>query len=407
MGSSGNHENQNRFWANRRLLLLYQLSKNLDRTEYLLTDLITPNLYPRRIETDSWEAFRSFFALMHLQEFGVEPIELTLDPTYYHHTKAIPQFLHPKEQESHLHLETVMKSLRQPFSGLLEPCGIGDLVFVEEKPSDAEWDYLIAPQFIRTHLELNQKLLSEKLHTYLLHYARGELVHQRSYFGVNFMDHLMRAFLQKLQFRQGRQVHVTIGGLDHDEFLKIFADQFPEEYELWSLGKYDLPFWEHLLYSEQQGKLKILDLKTAMVDEYVETQFIGLDHICTQTRLRFTLPRAKLTQKALKEANTSISVIEVAKAEGNYFFTYLNRDYQRPIVLNRNHKSGELIYLLAKDGYAEFKRFRKVFDYIQSDHRFKLFAHSSYAQQPILARNNHGSIIPAKEVQIMLLDDVI
>ena len=389
-------------WSSRRLLLLYQSMQLSGRPQITLAHLLTPNQYPRSLSTASWEAFRTYTALTQLGELGVSTKAAKLNEAYYAYARE-PEGACPSSPINFpLGIGRVNQGWSQPFSSLLSPCGQGDFIFLSEKPEDSEWNSLIAPQFLELSLVANRKVVRKHLNDYFSAYRKGSLPLHKSHFGFRFMSRLMQRFLQVMRFRQGRGIILTLGG--QDEFLQTFKDEYEVEYELWKSGTYSLPFWDHLFYLEHLGELSVISIETKVQNHWQAEQVLGWNAIPIAATVRLELPEEKLLTSSAALKDESIHLIEVAESTGNRFFVYINGQYDRPVLFSRQHKSGDLIYTLTYSGFAEFDPFRRVYEYIQTDRRFKLFAQSGFSQIPILARDKEGYIVPAEGITFRPLE---
>ncbi|MEO0582142.1 MAG: hypothetical protein AAF135_07970, partial [Bacteroidota bacterium] len=204
-------------------------------------------------------------------------------------------------------------------------------------------------------------------------------------------------------FRQGRIMHIRLGEPNQDEFLKVFGKKYQDEFRLWQAGIYLLPFWTHLLYLQQQRKLTIQAI-TALPDEKVDThKVLGFNQVNLNTFLKISLSPKKPLKSYSNVDEDILHTIELTEADGQQFFAYLNHNYDRPILFSRNHKSGDLLYTLASDGYADFNRYNRVFEYLRTDKRFKLFAQSKFPHRSIVRRDKEGYIVPADGLSISFL----
>lgn len=389
-------------WPERKLLIVFHLLQSTQKSRYPLHEFIFPVRYPSSLTTPDWEAYRTFLCLAHLEEAGIRVRHVLVDPLLLIVNQAVHE-THP-EKLTKLDIRYVLKRLKSPHNESLDTQGEGEFIQMNGNPQQANLWQLLFPRFFYLEIDVNPGRIKSSLATYLKQYRAGVLQHSRSSFGFSFMNRLLTKFLKATAFRQGHRVHLSLQSGPEDEFIQLFRKEFPQEYQLWKKGNYRLPFFTHLIAFHHFGKLTLDTIKVKPTEDNHDLGTLAYHQAPMDIWIDLTLIRPK-AKRHLPFTNKPIKLIEATQTDDNEYFVYLNGQYDKPLFFNRKNKSGDLIYRLARDGYTEHKGFERVYEYINSDNRFKLFAKSNFALTRLLDRDDDGYIITAKAVSIRLLRD--
>jgi hypothetical protein len=285
----------------------------------------------------------------------------------------------------------------------------------KKEPSSRLQPLFIVPSFFTITIEVMPRKLKKILKAYLEHHKRGEVKSKnKTCFGYGFTKNLFKVFLKRIQFRQGKHARFQLGNHGpkktvQDEFTNTFEDAFPKEFSLWRKGKYCLGFFEHLFLLHFEKKITITEIQTVLpnlkqrIISSSPIRNLSLNHIHLPSIIRWDFPDY-VNKENEKISSDTIKVIEVIESSQDEYVAYVNRDHIRPISLNKKNESGGLIYEIAMNGEAEFSRYARGYEYIQSDKRFRLVSKSGTRHSKIIEVMD-GYIIPAKGVKITLLKE--
>ena len=308
-----------------------------------------------------------------------------------------------EDQSAILRLKNIIPVFEQSFCRGLDESGQGAYLFLAPKPTQSQWNELIAPHFFQFSLNIEKDVLKERMKDYLSRYGKEKLDSNKSYFGLSFMERLFKSFFKTMLFRQGRKMIIKLGRPKTDEFLQVFARKYQAEFLLWNEGIYSIPYWTHLLYLQHLGKLSLKSISVSVHEKLDSHKILGLNMVDLSVQIKISLSPKKPLKSYSNVDEDILHTIELTEADGQQFFAYLNHNYDRPILFSRNHKSGDLLYTLASDGYADFNWYNRVFEYLRTDKRFKLFAQSKFPHQSIVMRDKEGYIVPADGLSISFL----
>lgn len=400
------------FWSNRKLLICFTTWCNPGRTEYSILDFIFPVRYPRSIRTDSWEVVRVYQCIRQLNDLGIRVKQERLDPLYFafqgkkeaSKTKVANGFSPLSKSQILRELENMNDS----FFDLDEQIDIG-------KEGKAAWtkkcNQWVLPRFLHLTLEVDHKKLGQEIRTYLKAYFKGKLEKKQSRFGVKFNQQVFEKFLRTMQFRQGQVFHFSLGSIKEedymitDEFTEVFNNFFSNEAQLWQKGIYEFPFFHHLIALHFRKKLNFSrfnirhdDLENLLKDR-TALDWLGFDEVPLVTNLLISIPVKQLDEKAKASV---IQHIEVVESKQDEFIVYVNGVAERPILLSKKQGSGALIYEVGTKGYAPSSKYKKAFEYIRKDRRFKLFTKTKTTFKPLLELDSDGYIVPVADVVLEL-----
>ncbi|MEM6342666.1 MAG: hypothetical protein AAF927_02255 [Bacteroidota bacterium] len=402
------------FWSGRKLLMAYQLLVQNLKGGIPLTQLIFPFRYPMTTTTLSWEAYRTFICLSHLKSIGITLKKVKVDPLFFALQKEDPEWLsdEPMTQFTPAKVNAIIGGA---FADQIDGEGNGEFLLMTEPVPDSILNVLRAPGFFTCVIEVDKKKLKKALTHYIRAYRAGELYVRGkvSVFGHAFTNRLFDKFLKALTFRQGKALTFQFGmpskrsAQPSDQFLNTFYKSFRYEYELWQSGQYYLPFFEHLISLTLQEDIA---LESCKAERMILDPTSGEEMILKwwayhqipmngELWLRLLPPKPKPSFKFWQK---KIEKIEVSATTQKQFFVYLNEEYKMPIVLTKATKSGKLWYSLAEDGFAEFVPFRRTYEYVNTDRRFKFFAQTKYTPSQLLDRDDDGYIIPGAGISISL-----
>lgn len=382
-------------WSVRKLLICFTIWRHPEKTAYLITDFVYPVRYPRSIRTEMWEVIQTHQCLHTLQDEGIEITSVKLDPLYRILTG------------SKVSMSAIRRNLRQ----------LKSKPFIREAndkhitPESEARNYVV-PRFLTFKIKVNRTLLNTRLRSYCLDFFKCGSYGCYHFFGKPFAKQLFERFFKTMQHRQGSRFHFNMGALveeDYaisDEFVDIFKRRFEYEYTLWNEGVYEFPFFQYLISSHINQSLA-LDRIAVRIDDIsqfengaVDLGWLGLDRVPLLSSLTITIPGKKHKPAP---SNGPITSIEVVPTEQDQYVVYVNKQHQRPMLLSKKKLSGALIYELATNGYAPMNKYRKAFEYIKRDRRFKLFAQSGAIFSRILQNDEAGAIIPNR-IEITLQD---
>lgn len=404
------HKTINSFWSGRKLLIAFHLLHKKTKQSIPLSDLVYPFHYPRSLVTDTWEAYRIFRCLINLEDIGITVKKIAIDPLFYSHGE-MDAYWNLNNIPTEFTAQDVNTIINGPFADDINQEGQGAFILTRDPIPVSVQNALRAPGFFHCMLEINGRKLKKALTTYLKEYKTGQLRGRQSVFGYSFTNRLWEKFFKTLTFRQGTHLSYRLGSRStvsdelQDQFTDSFHRSFAYEYDLWRKGEYQLPFLEHLISLTLNEELTLDSFEVASPDfdpEHPEPNLLhrwSLHRLKLSVNLSFTQIVPK-PQSSLKFWSKKISVIEIEPSNTKQFFVYLNQVYKEPLILTKATKSGKLWYTLVTDGFVEFAPFRRIYEYINTDPRFKFFAKTKYSPHHLLERDGDGYIIPATGVSI-------
>ena len=380
--------NQSDFWSVRKLLLTYHCLSCSPAEPFLLSDIIYPFLFPRSLTSNDWEAFRTFRCLSGLTDTGISISSVRIDPlaiTLDHINESI--------LDRPLKKEEALSILEHP--NLLPSTDGGEEILV--RPDTELASLLTLPGFFWITLKLNPKRIKKSLKQFCQAYRQGTLTHSKPIFSYTFMNRLLKKVINVLSFRQGKRF--LLGTETCQEFFQIFKEDFPGEYRVWKQGEYTLPLYTHLIALDQFDLISLEGFHCSPKTSDLDHKAIAFHKVPFAMNIGITLNFPK-PKRQLSFGSQRIHVIEVVPDDNHEYLVYVNRDYRKPITLNRKQKTGSLIYTLAEEGYAEWQPYCRVFEYVNSDPRFRLFAKKRFKVSPLLQRNEEGHIVPAEGITL-------
>lgn len=395
------------FWSTRKLLICFTIWCNPDRTEYSILDFIFPVRYPRSVRTDSWEVVRIFHCLHQLEDLGIRVKQIKLDPLYFIFSKVHTSS--QKKPASYLPIAKIRQKLGRLKSDHFE---LDELLGNRENRKSIrmkDQNLLILPRFLHFVLEIDRKKLGQVLRGYIGEYYKGKLEKKQSYFGVKFNGQIFDKFIKAMKYRQGQSFHFALGSIeeeDHmitDEFTQVFKNTFSYEAELWQKGIYEFPFFHHLIALHFKKKLTFTQFNIRhddlekLLQDHTALDWLGFDEVPLITSLLISIPSKRPDKKVVASV---ISHIEILESKQDEFIVYVNKVTERPILLSRKQGSGALIYEVATKGFAPYSNYKKAYEYIRKDRRFKLFTKTQTTFKPFLELDSDGYIVPVTDVTI-------
>lgn len=392
-------------WSRRKVYIAsYLLQEETDR-DFQIRDFLAPTQYPSRTTTDTWESVRILKVLFTLEHIGIMVKELFLDLRSL--TTSDPHFS-LLEKDTELFTPVPVELVRKALASLevLDQAGIGVLPCLN-KPEDnrAVRGLFSLPSLLVLRLQVNQKKLRRSLRGYLKRFDQGEVKNsEKPHFKQQFCQDVVQKLIDHIHHFQEVPLHLTLGGRSfpkEDLFHHTLELHDARAYGLLKRGKYWFPLWETLLFLEQENTFdfawEVVIPKTYPKDI---AKHFGFSELSLELSLRFTnLGRDH------SMATDVIQVIEVGRTIDNNFLVYLNNNRLSPIRMNKRNKSGLLLYHLAEQGYVEISdQWEKVYEYFQHDKRFALFAQTDFVHTKLLMKDEHGDIVPVREVDISLVD---
>ena len=421
------------FWNSRKLLLCYEALHLADQKSYSIHDFLIPHQYPISSRTADWEAFRTFYCLLHLKGEGITVKDIRLDkacvglfdfepaqsgsPKLYQYfleklAKYVPLTISRSRYLKYIPDNYQADSLIQDKQAMKD--GNGDIWQQPGVPFDQFAFPFILPAFFTFGFDINQKVLKKALNTYISQYREDVLLlPDNNYFGFAFAKNVFEALIDRLAFRQTKRTVLTFRSNGkkkkgiHDEFTEVFQEKFPKEYTLWEQGTYHFPFWETMFALEQAGKLRIYHLSAKRKLPCPEEPNPNLSwHGIDQQPLSLTLEFALiLSKESLDRKGKKIELIEIGESDSDTFPVFINQNYVQTLTFSRKTKLGNLLYTIAREGYLEYdKSLKKTLEY-SADKRCKLFSKTEYVASKLFEIDDDGYIIPVPGVRVKWVEN--